>query len=212
MPNLPEEGAELQFTHESYVQQINHCMEALPDSRKGKNTLYEMRDAGLSTFSTFFMQSPSFLHQQRSMEKKRGISNINTLFGAHKIPSDNQIRNLMDTVSAHHFNPVYRRLFTGLSKSGCFDAFKVLDKQLLLAFDGTEYFSSTRTHCECCSTAQQKNGNVRYYHTAVTPVIVSPNQSQLIPLVPEFITPQDGNDKQDCELNASKRWMDQESE
>ena len=48
--------------------------------------------------------SPSFLHQQRSMEKKRGISNINTLFGAHKIPSDNQIRNLMDTVSAQHFN------------------------------------------------------------------------------------------------------------
>ena len=187
-------------------------MDALPDSRTGSNTSYEMRDAALSASSTFFMQSPSFLHQQRSMEKKQGISNINTLFGAHKIPSDNQIRNLMDTVSAQHFNPIYRRIFTDLSKVDYFESFKVLDKQLLLALDGTEYFSSTRLHCDCCSTAKQKDGCIRYYHTAVTPVIVSPNQSQLIPLVPEFVTPQDGNDKQDCELNASKRWMDQESE
>lgn len=207
-----EEGTDLQFSHESLIKQINHCMDALPDSRVGSNTRYEMRDAALSAFSTFFMQSPSFLHQQRSMEKKRGVSNINTLFGAHKIPSDNQIRNLIDTVPACHFNPVYRRIFTDLSQDGYFESFKVFDKQLLLAFDGTEYFSSTRIHCECCSTAKQKDGNVRYYHNAVTPVIVSPNQSQVIPLVPEYVTPQDGNDKQDCELNATKRWMNQESE
>ena len=184
-----EEDAELQFSHESLIKQINHGMEALPDSRVGTNTTYEMRDAALSAFSTFFMQSPSFLHQQRSMEKKRGISNVNTLFGAHKIPSDNQIRNLMDTLSARHFYPIYRRIFAELSKDGYFESFKVLDKQVLLAFDGTEYFSSTRIHCECCSTAKQKDGNTRYYHNAVTPVIVSPNQSQVIPLVPEFVTP-----------------------
>ena len=81
-----KEDAGLRFSHESLVKQINNCMDTLPDSRIGTNTRYEMRDAALSAFSTFFMQSPSFLHQQRSMEKKRGVSNINTLFGHTKFP------------------------------------------------------------------------------------------------------------------------------
>ena len=31
----------------------------------------------------------------------------------------------------------------------------------------------------------------------------------MIPLVPEFIVPQDGHDKQDCETAAAKRWLSQ---
>ncbi|MEZ5672070.1 MAG: hypothetical protein R3E08_06645 [Thiotrichaceae bacterium] len=30
---------------------------------------------------------------------------------------------------------------------------------------------------------------------------------KVIPLFPEFIQPQDGAEKQDCELNAAKRWL-----
>jgi hypothetical protein len=33
----------------------------------------------------------------------------------------------------------------------------------------------------------------------------------VIPLVPEFITPQDGSEKQDYELAASKRWLAKEA-
>jgi hypothetical protein len=29
----------------------------------------------------------------------------------------------------------------------------------------------------------------------------------VIPLPPEFIQAQDGAEKQDCEINAAKRWM-----
>ena len=43
-----EEDAGLRFSHESLIKQINHCMDALPDSRTGSNTSYEMRDAALS--------------------------------------------------------------------------------------------------------------------------------------------------------------------
>ena len=74
------------------------------------------------------------------------------------------------------------------------------------------YFSSQKIHCDCCSTKTLKNGKTQYYHSAVTPVIVSPKQSKVIPLVPEFVTPQDGCDKQDYELAASKRWIEREAE
>ena len=38
-------------------------------------------------------------------------------------------------------------------------------------------------------------------------VLVAPGQSRVLPLEPEFISPQDGHDKQDCENAAAKRWL-----
>jgi hypothetical protein len=38
---------------------------------------------------------------------------------------------------------------------------------------------------------------------------VKPGQAQVFPLPPEFITPQDGQEKQDCERSAAKRWLEQ---
>jgi len=38
-------------------------------------------------------------------------------------------------------------------------------------------------------------------------VIVAPDQPQVIALAPEFVKPQDGFDKQDCEVAAAKRWV-----
>lgn len=38
-------------------------------------------------------------------------------------------------------------------------------------------------------------------------MIVAPQQTEVISLAPEFITPQDGSEKQDCEVGATKRWI-----
>ena len=48
-------------------------------------------------------------------------------------------------------------------------------------------------------------------HSAITPVVVAPGQPHVLPYVPEFITPQDGAEKQDCEINAAKRWVEREA-
>ena len=37
--------------------------------------------------------------------------------------------------------------------------------------------------------------------------LVAPGHTQVLPLPPEFIAPQDGAEKQDCERNAVKRWL-----
>jgi hypothetical protein len=38
-------------------------------------------------------------------------------------------------------------------------------------------------------------------------VVVAPGRSEVFALRPEFIVPQDGHDKQDCEIAAAKRWL-----
>ena len=47
--------------------------------------------------------------------------------------------------------------------------------------------------CPCCSHLEHKSGEITYYHSAVTPVIVAPGRPEVIALRPEFITPQDGH-------------------
>ena len=76
----------------------------------------------------------------------------------------------------------------------------------LCSFDGTQFFTSTKIHCVRCSVKVQ-NGQTHYAHTAITPVLVAPGESRVITLEPEFITPQDQQEKQDCERNAAKRWL-----
>ena len=202
----------IKFTQKILVQQIQATFSSLPDIRKGSNCSYQMSDAALSAFAAFFMQNPSFLAQQKSLEKSRGKNNVESLFGVHKTPCDNQIRNLLDTVSPTEFHPIFNQIFNGLSSKGYFKPFQSIEKSLLVALDGVEYFSSEKIHCDCCSTQEFKNGKIRYSHKAITPVVVSPKENQVIPLAPEFITPQDGCKKQDCELNASKRWLEREKE
>jgi hypothetical protein len=58
-----------------------------------------------------------------------------------------------------------------------------------------------------CSQRTHANGRVTSVHQAITPVIVAPGNHAVIPLEPEFITPQDGHAKQDCEQVAAKRWI-----
>lgn len=192
---------------DTIVSNFRQVLETLPDKRTGKNIRYGIEDAALSAFSVFFTQTPSFLSYQRTMEKSKGRSNAQSLFGVHQIPSDNHIRNLLDLSQPEQIFPIFEQSLEMLEQEGHLDKFRSFDENLLVALDGTEYFSSKQIHCPNCSTRKMKSGETHYYHGVVTPVIVSPQASQVIPLLPEFIVPQDGKEKQDCENTAVKRWL-----
>lgn len=195
------------LTLDGITRQMHRTFATFTDPRKGQNTSYTMIDAALSAFSVFFTQSPSFLEYQRSLEQAQGNNNARALFGVHEIPSDNQIRSLLDATPPAALEPVYSFLFNALEQAGVVDAHRSHNGTLLLALDGTEYFSSQAIHCECCSTRTPANGKTTYFHTALTPVLVKPGHDKVIALAPAFIAPQDGAAKQDCELNAAKRWL-----
>ena len=208
-PTLKQQPA---LSQKSLVSMIRDKFANLTDVRTGDNTRYELSDAALSAFAVFFMQNPSFLAQQINLQKNKGKNNLQTLFGAYSNPCDNQIRNLMDVVSPIELYDIFSHIFNELHATGYFKPFTVLNNSLLIALDGVDYFSSEKIHCECCSTQEFANGKIRYSHKAITPVIVSPKQNQVIPLAPEFVTPQDGHTKQDCELTASSRWLQRQGQ
>jgi Transposase DDE domain len=182
----------------------------LPDHRQaGPNARYTMKDAALGAFGIFYTQSPSFLAYQNYLQQAKGANNACTLFGVEQIPCNDHVRNRLDPLRPSHLNGVSLEVVEGLKHHGLLNNFRMLSDQLLVALDGTQYYSSQAVHCHNCLRRQTAKGHTLYYHSAITPVIVSPERAEVIALPPEFIMPQDGHDKQDCERVAGKRWIDQ---
>ena len=61
-----------------------------------------------------------------------------------------------------------------LDEAGRLSQIRAFEDTLLMAMDGVEYFSSHTIACPHCSTQTAKDGAVRYFHAAVTPVIALP--------------------------------------
>jgi hypothetical protein len=210
MPSAkPQKNDWQSLDFDSMVSHLRSTMASFPDKRTGSNCHYSIEDAALGAFSVFFTQSPSFLSFQKNMLKNKGISNAQTLFDMHQIPCDNHIRDLMDEVEPSNVYSVFHYIFNEIKNSGHLDAFRSYHNNLLCALDGTYFFSSNKIHCQNCSTKEHKNRTTTYSHSAITPVFVVPGQGKVISLPPEFITPQDGHNKQDCENAAAKRWITQ---
>ena len=188
---------------------LRQTLAGLPDQRTGKNLSYAMEDFGLAAFAVFFTQSPSFLSHQKAMQTTRGGNNAQSFFAIEHIPCDNQIRDRLDPVAPESLFPVYDDIYDTLRGQGILQSFQGVHDSTLIALDGTWYHSSQKIHCACCSSLEHTNGQITYYHSAVTPVIVAPGRAEVISLRPEFITPQDGHTKQDCEIAAAKRWLEQ---
>ncbi|MDN5850889.1 MAG: ISNCY family transposase [Nitrococcus sp.] len=189
------------------IGELRNLASTFPDKRTGRNTRFAMEDVVLAAFSVFWTQSPSFLAHQTAMQQARGQSNAKTLFAMTEIPSDNHIRDLIDYVPPEAVFPMFNRIEAQLEAEGYVEAFRVLNDQLLIALDGVQYHSSQCIRCDQCTVREHRSGKVSYSHTVVTPVIVAPGRNRVLALQPEFVTPQDGHDKQDSEHAAAKRWM-----
>lgn len=192
------------------MSELKGVCEGLPDGRKGGNhQRYELVDAILSAFGVFFTQSPSFLAFQREMQLRQGKDNAQSLFGVKDIPSDNQIRNLLDPLKPSHLDGLYWWVFEQLQAQGLLASLHGYQEQWLLALDGVQYFASDTIHCAQCTQKRlgKKGKKTQYSHSLIAPVLAAPGQEYVVSLPPAFITPQDGTDKQDSEVAAAKRWI-----
>ena len=123
----------------------------LPDPRTQPNRIHEMADAALGAFAVFWMQADSFLAYQQAMQRRQGQNNARSLFGLDQVPSDGQIRNLLDTVAPEQLAPPFWRVFEQLREGDYLQAYQGHLGRWLCALDGTQYFSSQKIHCAQCT-------------------------------------------------------------
>ena len=190
---------------------VRRSLEAVPEHRKGRNIRYSIVDAGLSAFAVFCLQSPSFLAFQQEMKKQLGRDNAKSMFGVEDIPSDAQIRNLLDPVAPEGLREPFWNIYRLLQASGHLESYRHVGETYLCSMDGTWYFSSEKIHCPNCTVYEHEDRTL-YAHLLVAAVLTAPGQPHVLALEPEFVVPQDGHDKQDCEQQAIKRWVRRNAE
>lgn len=194
--------------HLTFACLVNAMIETfakIPDHRTGTST-YSVSETAMCGFAPMYFRDSSLLFFQRQFERSpHRRSNLATMFGVKRIPSDTQIREILDEVPPEAIAPLFGGFFDRLQRGKHLVPFVFYNGAYLANIDATEYFRSEKIECPGCLEFEQKDGTVQYAHQILQVAITHPEQKQIIPLAPEHIRRTDGSEKQDCETNAGKR-------
>jgi len=173
-----------------------------------KNIRISIADACSSVLAMFALKSPSLLAFEKDTIAPTTGSNLKNLFNITNVASDTQTRDILDPIKTEFFRPIFKGLFADAQRGGTLKNFDFIEGTYLLTLDGTLVFSSNDVHCDFCLEKHHKDGSISYSHQMLGPAIVHPGCKSVIPLYPEMINKQDGNQKNDCERNAGKRILE----
>lgn len=202
------------LTRSALFRSLEKVANSLSEHRKcnAPNFQYPVASAALTAFGAFYFQQPSLLYHEDTLAQKIYYDNFLKLFHRQPVISSQTLRNILDPVDPQSFIPAFDDAFNRLDRSGLLGHLAFNEQMgLLLSGDGVDYFSSEEISCTNCNHAhhEQEDGTERivYSHKMFNVGIVHPTENMFVPLNPEFMTPQDGSKKQDCEQNGAKRWL-----
>ena len=206
----------LSFT--SLRQSLSACFESIQEHRQKNKINYSIHDSMMSGFACMYFQDPSLLQFQQRLEKATQRNNLRTLFRFAEIPEATQMRRIIDEVDSENLRVFFDEYFARLQRGKHLEQYQIFPGLYLASVDGTQYCSSDSVCCERCLTANKKKSekeysnkdddeDVNYSHKVLQAAIMHPDIKQVIPLMPEEISNEDGTKKQDCEVNAAKRLI-----
>ena len=203
------------LTLEAIVELLATTFGELEDPRTADQLTYPLHDTLMSGFALMFFQHPSLLQFQRAMQQKRRRCNLETVFGVHEVPSDTQMREILDGVEIEPVRALLPQLWEKVRRAGWGGRFTTTlpsgqhqGTYYTVALDGSEYFHSTKVQCPHCLRQPDSKGQVHYSHMVVGATLVRAGSHQVVPLDAEEVrNPAADSHPQDCELTAGKRLI-----
>ena len=195
------------LSFDALIKYISGKFNAIKDRRNKELVKYEKGDVLMAGLAMMFFQHPSLLSYQEKMKKKRGQSNLEKLFLTTSVPSDTQMREILDGVEIKELSKVLKEIFELMRRAAIVQRLTSYQGTYLIVLDATEYFSSHKIECPNCLHKTDAKGRVRYMHQVIPATIVKAGTHQILPLEVEEIINSDGQEKQDCEVNAAKRLI-----
>lgn len=174
----------------------------LPDHRRA-NSSYGLADVLRSAFARFSLKSPSLLsfREQTKPEEK----NLKAIYRLQSVPGETQMRAALDPLLPSPLRAIFPKLFNKLNQAGVIKEYEYWKSHLIVSVDGVEHFSSTKVHCDHCTTRTHRHRETSYQHAGLAAVLVHPDQEEVFTLDFEPILNVDGARKNDCERQAAKR-------
>jgi hypothetical protein len=191
------------ITTQSLLKTVRSGFEQIADHRAANGSI-SLSDALMSGFAMFSLKDSSLLEFD---ERRSKDENLRKIYGLEQVPSDTQMRTILDPVSPEEIKPIFKAVYQGVKQNGVLAQLKYLG-HYLVSVDGSGYFSSKTVHCaNCLERKNSKTGEITYHHQLLAGAVVHPDQATVVPVAPEPIIKQDGQAKNDCERNAAKRFM-----
>ena len=197
-----------EISMDSEISKIRLVFDQVEDKRSS-NVSHQLSDILMSGYAMFSLKSPSLLSFETQTEIEK--ANLKTVYGIPKMCSDVQLRAVLDKVDPQFIRDLFPEKFAELRKTGILDdfSFKIGGTEyLIVSADGVQHFSSKKVNCACCLTRKHKDDSISYHHNMLCASLVHPDKREVFMLAVEPIVQQDGYVKQDCELNAAKRLLD----
>ena len=164
-----------------------------------------LQDILMSGFALFSLKDPSLLAFDA---RRKEASNLQSVYGIKQIPCDTYLRTVLDEVNPERLRPVYQAVFRQVVEGKVLDPYLFMGQYYIVSPDGTGYFALRKLNCAYCLEKKLRDGESQYYHYLFGAAIVHPMQKTVLPLMPEPIMRQDGRQKNDCERNAAKRFLE----
>jgi len=183
---------------------VHNKFAGIPEHRKRAGKI-SLPDALMSGYAMFALKDPSLLAFDNRRQNDEG--NFKRVFGIQNIPSDTQLREILDPVDPELIRPMFTDIFHQLQRGKALEPLAYYQGCYLLSVDGTGSFSSEKLSSSSCMEKKSRNGKITYYQQVLGAAIVHPDYREVIPLSPEMIVKQDGQVKNDCERNACKRFL-----
>lgn len=189
---------------DSLISNLRACFDTFTDKR-AKNSSVSLTDILISGYAMFSLKYPSLLQFEslNPIEKQH----LQQLFSIEKTCNDSQMRAVLDEINPTDLRLLYPEKFKELESLGIAKSYEYWKKYLIVAVDGITYFESKKIHCNCCLEKKYKDGTISYSHSMLSAMLVNPGQREVFVMGTEPIVCQDGVQKNDCELNASKRLL-----
>ena len=201
---MPRNYKKLQekITFDALMEILSEEFAQLPDHRR-VNSSYSLADVLRSAFAMFSLKSPSLLSfkEQTQQEEK----NLKAIYHLQSVPGDTQMRTALDPLAPTPLREIFPKFFNQLNQAGVIKEYEYWKGHLIVSVDGVEHFSSTKVHCDHCSTRMHRNGETSYHHAGLAAVLVHPDQEEVFTLDFEPMLKADGAKKNDCERRAAQR-------
>lgn len=205
----------LSLSGDSLLQSIRDQFKLVPDHRDPSKVKIELLDFLMSGLAIFVLKFPSLLKFEEEMRERKLDSHLSPLFKFGQVPSDTHLRYCLDEVSPDSLAPIFKKLLSRVQRANYLRRFQFINGKYLLCLDGTQFFSSTKVHCESCLVKRVRGDadgdsseSFMWSHQMLAGCIVHPDQECVIPIAPEPILRGDGSDKNDCERSALKRLLE----
>jgi hypothetical protein len=172
---------------------------------RASNRKIPLVDALMSGLAMFSLKDQSLLaFDERRCDEPESLHGV---FGVRAIPCDSQMRSTLDGVIPDSLRQPFGTLFNYAQRDKALEKLVWLKGHYLLALDGTGIYSSAKVSSPYCMQKLKRNGQIEYYQQMLAAAFVHPEQRAVLPLCPEMIIMQDGSTKQDCERNATRRFL-----